>query len=134
MEYITELLKENHEVFTKELGFEIQDYDYSPEFGGSTYIIYVKNTLSLLVTKSRDGIIYKLGGGPNLKKRNWFSLNIMRHFLKNMETYKKLKPVNPIKFISENINEFENAFSKKNLDFSVAKLNDLKRKRAKKLF
>jgi hypothetical protein len=134
MEHVTENLIKKHEEFITKLGFKIEKHEYSPEFGGSTYVIYVRGHLAIQVVKDRDGISYEFGDLLSLRKNEWYSLDIIRNFLSNKNEYIKLKYINPISFIFDNIQQLDRMFANNEREATFLRLKELIRKRGKMLF
>lgn len=127
-------LYKKHYDFVEKLGFGVEKYEHNSEFGGSSLLIFRKKHFLIMVTKSRDGIAYNFGDIKCLKAYDWYSFDIIRHFVDNMTNYRKLQQVNPIKYILANIDFLEQSFLEEKRKVTVEALRQLEKKRAKKLF
>lgn len=126
-------LIEKHEGFAREVGLEISEHEYSEEFGGSGSLKYQGETVSLLVTKSRDGLSYYVGAG-DCANDDWFSVDVLWNLLQGNDQYRNMKSVNQLVFIKENFEDISGAFSVDRTGQTKEKLHLLEKSRSKKLF
>jgi hypothetical protein len=61
--------------------FRINDSEFSESFGGSGYIVLVKDNLKIRLIQSRDGIFLEFGENKKIPK--WYSFDLILRLISN---------------------------------------------------
>ena len=129
---VKNLIKKHHD-FAEKQGFYLVSEEYSPEFGGTVCLKYQNDGISLMVSKSRDGLCYDVG--PSVPENvNWYSVDILWNFLNKHDDYKKMKQNTGLSYIQDNYEEISLAFADRQRELTLEKLHQLEISRSKKLF
>lgn len=126
-------LEDKYKDLTPEFNLTLVAKGCSPEFGGSAFLIYCDDVVSLMITKSRDGIICYCSDG-DWQNDNWYSMDIIWNYLKRNPEYRKMKTENHFSFFKENFNQIANIFQQDEKDHATKELHKLELSRSKTLF
>lgn len=124
---------EKHHVLVEDFGLTLESTESVPDFGGSACLKYLGQNLSVMVTKSRDGVGYDVGNG-DLSSNSWYSVDILWNHLQGNDEYKKVKSISQLGFIKDNIEWLKEIFGPSNQANTEAQLYKLELNRSKKLF
>lgn len=133
MSEVVDKLIEKHETFADREGLQLLSKEHSPEFGGSVCLKYQNDRISLMITKSRDGICYDLGPGVR-NNQKWYSVDIVWNLLVGNDRYRKMKNGNPFSYIQESVGVLGDLFSEEKRELTLSKLHQLEVSRSKVLF
>ncbi|QDU49583.1 hypothetical protein [Gimesia panareensis] len=122
-----------HRCLVENFGFDLEVKKWFPYFGGSVCLKYRSESLSVLVTKGRDGIGYDVGNGDSAKEY-WYSIDILWNYLQGNDEYKKMEPNHEFDFITEQIEWLREVFSSANQAETEARLHELELSRSRILF
>ena len=128
-----ERLIEKHHILVEDFGLSLEVKESLPDFGGSACLKYQTQNLSIMVTKSRDGVGYDIGNG-DLSSDNWYSIDILWNYLQANDEYKKVKSISQFGFIKDNMEWLKEIFKPSNKANTEDQLYKLELKRSKKLF
>ncbi len=126
-------LIDKHKSFAEKASLSLVAEKYSPEFGGSACLIYSDGEVSLMITKSRDGVIYDCGAGE-WQSDNWYSMDIIWNYLNHNAEYRKMKNSNHFSFFQESFPQIAELFRSSEKDRTARELKKLELSRSKKLF
>lgn len=121
-----------HKEFAEEVGLDLVAEEESPEFGGSACLKYSNGVVSLMVTKSREGISYYCADGE-WRGDNWYSMDIIWNHLRQNVEYRKMKSVGHFSFLKDNFSQIVAIFQPSKKEQTASGLHNLELSRSKKL-
>ena len=126
---------EQHKSLVENFDFDLELKEWAPDFGGSVCLKYRRESLAVMVTKSRDGVNYDVGNA-DLAKEHWYGIDILWNYLLGNDEYKKMKRhrISQFDFIKDHVEWLIEVFSPANQAETKARLHKLERGRSKWLF
>ena len=127
------LIKYCSEAYKKYV-FKFTDSEVSSSFGGNAYIMLENDDLKLRFINDRGQLMLDFYSKFDKKRDNWYSIDLIRQLISGENKYYALLDENNGKFIQNNLREILVIFKKDAVEQTIAKLNLLRKKRAKEIF
>lgn len=130
---LADRLARQHQSFAERTNLQLVAKEQTPEFGGSACLVYSDGTVSVMITKSRDGVNYLCTDG-NWQSGCWHSVDILWNHLRQNAKYRNMKRVNELHFLEENFTQIADIFQPAKRSRTAQELHQLELSRSKLLF
>jgi len=134
VEKILKILAADLSFLYRRYHFKIIDSEFSESFGGSGYIVLIKDSMKVRLLQSRDGVFLEFG--ENIKNPKWYSFDVIQRLLSDEDDRKYNNVVNKLNLSSldSGMTELLSFFSEEKIESTKKLLVDYTRERSKKLF
>jgi len=118
----------------KKYNFKFIDSNYSPTFGGDSYVILENEILLLRFVLDRNQLFLDFQSKIVKEKNHWYSIELIKQIINKNEDYDSILDSKNGLFLQNNFENIIKIFNNENIKTTLQLLKELEKKRAKMLF
>ncbi len=113
--------------------FRFVDSMVSDAFGGDSLLVLASEKLQLRFVRDRGQLFLDFRPAQQKSDKGWYSIDLVRQLITGESDYHSLMDEENAGFLKENLETIEQLFSERNVEDTLSRLKELRRKRSKRL-